>query len=78
MVNIIIESVVNPRYARTDGSVIDCVVKFGHLADPVPFGATPFDPEPYGVQIYNDCIAGKYGPIAPYDPPIIPVVEVNA
>lgn len=77
MENIIIESVVNPRYARSDGSVIDCVVKFGHLPAPVSFGATPFDPEPYGVQIYNDCIAGKYGTVAPYELPIISAVEVN-
>ena len=76
--DIIVESLTNPVYANEQGNAINCIIKFAHLSSPVPFAATNYDLEPYGVQIYNDCVAGVYGPIAPYvPPPFIPVVEAT-
>lgn len=71
-----IEYVLNPIYANSVGNAINCMVKFSHLSDVVPFGATSYDPEEYGVQIFNSLLAGDFGPIAPYVPPVIPVVEI--
>ena len=63
-----VQNVVNPTYKNAEGTVIDCQVKFAEFADYLPFAATSYDVEPYGVQIYNDCVAGVYGPVAPYVP----------
>jgi hypothetical protein len=75
---IIIESVTNPVYCNQQGTIIKCTVKFQHLPEPVEFAATSYDSEPYGVELHNSLIAGEFGPIAPYVPDVIPVVEVGA
>jgi hypothetical protein len=64
-----IEYAKNPIYSSPDGQTIDLKVKFYEMASEMPFGATPFDPMPYGVELYNNALAGMYGPIAPYVPP---------
>jgi len=33
---------------------------------PIPFLATPGDVEPHGVEIYNEALAGDYGPVVSY------------
>lgn len=68
-----IESAVNPVYANAEGTCISLQVKFEEFADVMPFGATPYDPMPYGVELYNRAIAGEFGPIAPYVAPPEPV-----
>lgn len=70
---IVIESVKNPVYASTRGDEIDSLVKFQHLPAEVEFTASSYDPEEYGVQLYNSLIKGDFGPIAPYVAPLIPV-----
>jgi len=72
-----VDDVKDMRYTTEAGDSIDCMVKFSDISDYVPFGATPYDPEDYGRQIYTDCRNGVYGPVAPYTPPGIPVVEIN-
>ena len=64
-----IEYAKNPVYSDADGQTIDLIVKFYEMASEMSFGATPFDPMPYGVELYNNAVAGLYGPIAPYVPP---------
>jgi hypothetical protein len=66
---ITIEYAKNPIYGSADGQIIDLIVKFYEFANELPFGATPFDPMPYGVELYNNAVAGLYGPIAPFVPP---------
>lgn len=63
-----IEYAKNPAYSSEDGQTIDLRVKFYEFAEEIGFGATPFDPMPYGVELYNNAKAGLYGPIAPYVP----------
>lgn len=58
----------NPIYSSEDGQTIDLTVKFEEFAEEIGFGATPFDPMPYGVELYNNAKAGLYGPITPYVP----------
>ena len=54
-----------PKYGNSDNSCIDCMVDFEAIGV-VPFTACPMDDEAHGVEIYNRCIAGDFGPIAPY------------
>lgn len=68
-----IVSASNPVYANKDNTAINLDVLFEGFAEPVPFTATPNDPEPYGVTLYNNAVAGQYGPVAPYVPPTQPV-----
>ena len=66
-----INTLTNPTYSNAEGTGIICEVQFNEIPGTHPFHATSFDPEPHGVQIYNDLVAGKYGAIAPYIPPVI-------
>lgn len=36
------------------------------LYGPIPFTASPDDPEEHGRQIYHNAVSGIYGPIAEY------------
>jgi hypothetical protein len=63
-----ITTLANPVYSNAEGTGIICDVQFNEISGTHPFHATSYDPEPHGVQIYNDLIAGKYGPIAAYAP----------
>jgi hypothetical protein len=67
-----IEYAKNPVYGSVDGQTIDLIVKFEELDAEIGFGATSFDPMPYGVELYNNAVAGLYGPIAPFVPPTEP------
>lgn len=59
----------NPVWANAEHTRIDCEVDFGHLDDEfVPFTANPTDKMEYSKTIFNECVAGKYGEIAPYVP----------
>lgn len=58
----------NPIYMAEDLSSIDCTITFDTFGVPLPFTASLHDPEPHGIQIYEDLVSGKYGPIAPYVP----------
>ena len=62
----------DPIYASEDGRVISLVVKFVEFSEEMPFGATPFDPMPYGVELYNRAVAGEFGHVAPYVAPPSP------
>lgn len=58
-------SVANPVWIDSMHTVIAVDVVFPELGDrPVKFNATPNDVMPYGVEIYNDCVSGKYGAVA--------------
>jgi hypothetical protein len=64
-----IESASNPVYAHPDGLCITLQVKFAEFNEVLPFGATPHDPMPYGVELYNRALAGEFGPIAAFVDP---------
>lgn len=67
----------NPVWSNAEHTMIDCEVDFGHLDDDfVPFTANPNDAMPYSKQIFDECVAGKYGAIGQYVP-YIPTAEDN-
>lgn len=71
----------NPVWANPEHTIIDCEVDFDDLPEEfVPFTANPYDTSnTASVEIFNDCVAGKYGVVAEYvAPPVIPpTAEAN-
>lgn len=65
----------NPVYSNEDGTSIFLTVKWEEFAEEMPFGATTWDPEPWGVDLYNRAKAGEFGEVAPYVAPIIPSID---
>lgn len=58
-------SVTNPVWLDSTRMVITVDVVFPSIGStPVKFNATPNDVMPYGVEIYNDAVIGKYGAVA--------------
>lgn len=64
-----IESATNPVWADPGQTCIGMTVKFAHLPDPVPFGASMADPEEHGRTLYFMAVNGDLGPIGDYVPP---------
>jgi len=72
-------SVTNPVWANAENNVFNCIVNFVDVGT-VPFSASPLDTSnPSSITIYDECVAGDYGPIAEYvpPPPYIPTAEDN-
>lgn len=71
-----VEYLKDPVYANEDRTMIRCVVKFPAFDYEISFAAYKDDVEQHSVEIYNDLIVGKYGPIgayvAPPPPPKLP------
>jgi len=74
-------SVTNPTWNIEHNGIL-CNVVFEHLGtEPVEFHATPWDSMPHGVEIYNRCVAGDFGPVGDYvvpewaKPQVIPTPE---
>jgi len=72
----------NPIWGNPEKTQIILQVVFSELLEDFPdgvgFRADPTDCEPHGVQIFNDAAAGKYGPIAPYAPPVFTKEQIVA
>lgn len=90
MARTIITDAKNGRYNEDDAIMAD--VRFDDLIAPdgtplyLPYTATKYDPVPYGVQLYNDLISGKYGSVEPFNATVEMIqsaktakhVEINA
>ncbi len=61
--------ITQPKWADAEHTIIDCVVKFSHLPEPVAFTASADDPEAYGRAIHAYLVAGSAGEIAAFDAP---------
>jgi len=71
----ILTSLVNPRWANAEQTLIDCEITTSQFGDEVlPFTADQNDVAVHGRAIFADLVAGKYGAIAEYVPPL-PVEE---
>ena len=75
-------SIKNPIWANTDNTAINVEITTDSTGlQEFLFTATPYDSESYGRQIYADCVAGVYGPVAPYvapsPTPVVPTEEQN-
>jgi hypothetical protein len=70
-------TVTNLQWANPENTMIDCVVFFEHLGEPLPFTANPNDVEAHGREIFSRCVAEEFGPIADYVPPSDEVVAAT-
>lgn len=66
----------DPIYGDSTGNNIQLIVKWEEFAEEMPFGATTYDLEAYGVELYYRAKAGEFGVVAPYVVPT-PTVEIN-
>lgn len=71
-------NVTSPQWATSNHSSINCIVDFEGLGNTL-FTANPNDTQTDSAEIFNDCVAGKYGAIAEYVPPApyVPTAEAN-
>lgn len=61
----------NPRWANSEHTRIDCEVVFNHLGPaPVSFTSVASGDYDYTHQIFAECVAGLYGAISEYIPPV--------
>lgn len=63
-----ITAVINPIYSKADHSTIDAIITFDS-GEIYPYTAASYDNIAYGIQLWADLNAGKYGAIAAYIAP---------
>ena len=68
-----ITNVTNPAWANAEHTIVNATVTHSEFGI-ISFSASPDDVEAYGREIFADAVAGKFGPIAAYIPPVVPVV----
>jgi hypothetical protein len=71
-----IEYAKDPVYSNAENTTVVLTVKFEEFNEEMPFGATPWDTAPHGIILYQNVMAGVYGPIAPFVPPPEPIQPV--
>lgn len=64
-----VESATDPVWADADHTCITMQVKFAHLSEPVPFGASMADPEEHGRTLFFMAVNGDLGTIGEYVAP---------
>lgn len=65
----------DPVWNNAEGTAILLTVKWQEFNEEMPFGATSFDSEPHGVDLFNRAAAGQFGTVAPYTTPIAPAID---
>ena len=71
-------NVTNPKWTSAEHTTIDCEVTFDEIGT-VPFTANPLDTSnPSSKQIFDECVAGKFGVIAEWTPPTMEQLAENA
>ena len=65
----------NPFWNNKEGTAIHLTIKWEEFVEEMPFGATSFDPEPWGVDLFNRAKAGEFGEVAPYVETTQPVIN---
>jgi len=62
----------NLVWSNVDKTAVICQALFEKQSEYLPFTANPNDGEAHGVQIYSECVSGKWGPIQDYVAPVRP------
>lgn len=65
----------NPIWNDAEGNSILLTVKWEEFNEEMPFSACSFDPEPWGVDLFNRAKAGEFGEVAPYVAFIPPAIN---
>lgn len=64
-------TVINPQWANLEHTAINCTVTFDGLGA-VPFTASLEDGYTHTTEIFNEAVAGAYGPVTEYEAPVVP------
>jgi hypothetical protein len=67
----------DPFFQTADQQCIHITVKWVEFAEEMPFGAMANDVEEHGRLLYARVIAGEFGQIAPYVPPLEPTQPIT-
>ena len=67
-----ITNVTNPAWVNAEHTMVNATVTHSEFGE-IPFSASPDDVEAYGREIFEDAVAGKFGPIGEYVPLVIVV-----
>ena len=67
----------HPRFSRPDLKQIDCEIEHPKLGW-IPFTTTPDDVEETGRQVFDACIDGAAGAVAPYVQPVVCAAQNKA
>lgn len=72
-----LETLRNPRWAMAGTPTDQSPVSLDCMQNGISgvFTASPQDPEAHGVEVWNKCMAGDYGPIGPYVAPLETIHE---
>lgn len=73
-----ITSISSPRYANQSGTLIDVDVEFDALLGVHGFTAKQNDIDAKSKLIYDQAIAGTFGPVAAYVAPVKTQAQINA
>ncbi len=65
----------DPIWNNAEGTAIVLTIKWEEFVEEMPFGATSFDPEPWGVDLFNRAKAGEFGEVAPFVETQIPGID---
>lgn len=65
----------NPIWNNKEGTAILLTVKWAEFQEEMPFGATSYDPEPWGVDLYNRAKAGEFGEVAQFVEEVPPTID---
>lgn len=65
----------DPVYNNEEGTAILLTVKWEEFVEEMPFGATAYDPEFHGRDLFKRAKNGEFGEVAPYVAPIIPSID---
>jgi len=65
----------NPIWNDAKKTAILLTIKWEEFKEEMPFGATSYDPEPWGVDLFNRAVAGEFGEISPFVEPISPIID---
>jgi len=77
--NITYTDIKNPRWNDAEHETLVCEVNFTHLdfEEYSPFTARASGDLPHTHQIFAECVAGQWGPIAEYEPPPVEFYEME-
>ncbi len=67
----------DPIWNDAESNSILLTVKWEEFQEEMPFSAVPWDPEPWGRDLFERAKAGEFGEIAPYVGPIAPMIDFD-
>jgi hypothetical protein len=68
-----IQFATSPKWANAEQSLIDLLVQFDAIPEPIPYTASAADSVEHSRELFARAVAGEFGPVAPYvAPPVVP------